>query len=276
MTEEELKKIHNKLLELAKYFDEFCKENRIKYYLMGGTALGAIRHHGFIPWDDDFDVFMDYQNYSKFKKIAKEKLDKEKYYFQEENTKEWPLFFCKIRMNGTTYIEKDVVGRKMHHGLFLDIMCLNNTYRNKLLRYFQYLSARILSSKVLADRGYLTNSKRKKLILFFTKIIVTKNIKHKLFKFTRRLNKKESIYVGHFFGRAPFKRTSFKKSLMGEARYVKFESLSLPVFSRVEKYLAIRYGCNYMELPSDKVKNLYPSHAYIVDLENSYENYITK
>jgi lipopolysaccharide cholinephosphotransferase len=104
MNDDELKLLHNKILEIAEYFDNFCKENEIIYYLMGGTALGAMRHQGFIPWDDDFDVFMDSENYNKFLNIVDKNLDKKKYYFQKEDTKEWAMYFSKIRMNGTTFI----------------------------------------------------------------------------------------------------------------------------------------------------------------------------
>ena len=56
MNKKELKLLHNKIIEIAEYFDTFCNENNIRYYLMGGTALGAIRHKGFIPCDDDIDT----------------------------------------------------------------------------------------------------------------------------------------------------------------------------------------------------------------------------
>ena len=149
MNDKELKLLHNKILQLADYFDSFCKENNIEYYLMGGTALGAVRHSGFIPWDDDFDVFMDNTNYYKFLSIAKKKLDKDKYYLQEEDTSEWPLFFSKIRMNNTTFIEQDVAQLPIHHGIYIDIMCLNNAFNSKPLRFLQYFSAKILSASVL-------------------------------------------------------------------------------------------------------------------------------
>jgi len=76
----DIKDFQYKILEIAFYFDEFCKKYDIEYYLMGGSALGAVRHHGFIPWDDDFDVFMTFNNYHKFLHYASIHLDTEKFH----------------------------------------------------------------------------------------------------------------------------------------------------------------------------------------------------
>lgn len=274
MNNKELKLLHNKIIELSDYFDSFCKDNNIVYYLMGGTALGAVRHSDFIPWDDDFDVFMDRENYLKFLSVAKYNLDTDKYYFQEENTKEFPLYFSKIRINNTTFIEKDVVGREMHHGIYIDIMCLNQTSSVSFIRYFQYLSARILSAKALSERGYITTSIMKKILMFVTKYIIPRIIFNLLLKFVRSFNGRNTNLIGHFFGRASFKRTSFKTSYLGNQRYIKFNSLNLPVPEDVEKYLTIRYGNRFMEFPSEKEKMKYPSHAFIVDTTKSYKEYM--
>lgn len=274
MNDKELKLLHNKILEIAEYFDQFCKENSITYYLMGGTALGAMRHQGFIPWDDDFDVFMDFENYNKFLDIVDKELDKDKYYFQKEDTQEWSMYFSKIRMNQTTFIEKDLIGKDMHHGIYIDIMCLNNTSPKKFIRYLQYFNARVLNTRALVSKGYITNSKVKKTVLFLSKYIINSFVQKILLKFIRSFNKSDTTLVGHFFGRAPFLKTSFDKSYLGTQRYVKFEHLSLPVPSNVEEYLKIRYGQKYMELPSEEVKMQYPSHAYIVDTKKSYDEYM--
>ncbi len=273
MNEQELKLLHGKILEIAEYFDDFCKKHDITYYLMGGTALGAMRHGGFIPWDDDFDVFMDNRNYQKFISVIPESLDTRRFYFQKEDTQEWPLFFSKIRMNGTTFIEEDLKDIDMHHGIYIDIMCLNNTTKSKIIRYIQYFSARVLNTRVLAMRGYTTNSRLKKLFLQVAKYTITDSVKKILLKIVRGLNSKESSYIGHFFGRAPFAKTSFPTNYLGKQRYVKFENLYLPVADQVEKYLAVRYGSSYMEMPSEEVKMQYPSHAYIVDVTKSYKEF---
>ena len=165
MAEVEIGDLQRKILDIVSYLDSFCQENGIKYYLMGGSALGAMRHHGFIPWDDDLDVFMTYHNYMKFVEIAKKRLDTIHYYLQEENTKEWPMFFTKLRMNGTTFIEKDTMTRQMHKGVFVDIMCLNNVSNNCLYRYFQYLSARLLTAQTLSVRGYQAKGIKKLAIM---------------------------------------------------------------------------------------------------------------
>lgn len=274
MTTEELKNLQNKILEIVKYFDAFCQKNGIVYYLMGGSALGAMRHSGFIPWDDDFDVFMDTPNYKKFLNVVNDKLDKDRFYFQAENTEEWPMYFSKIRMNGTTFIEEDVKERDMHHGIYIDIMCLNNTSEMKIVRYLQYLSARILNTRALVDKGYISNTKFKTFALTISKYIINGFIKNGLLHFVRRFNNKKCNLVGHFFGRAPFLKTSFPKDFLGKPRYVKFEDMLLPVPNNVEGYLEVRYGKRYMDIPSEKVKALYPSHAYIIDTSNSYKKYI--
>jgi len=267
--------LQDKILEIALYLDEFCRKHGIIYYLMSGSALGAMRHQGFIPWDDDLDVFMDYKNYQKFISCAEKYLDTTKYYFQKEDSYELPHFFSKLRMNNTTCIEIGNKNRKMHQGIFVDIMCLNNAAPQGIRRIIQYYSAALLKASAVAKTAYKTDNKLKKIQLFISKIFVKGFIKKILINFVRRYNNVSSVKeVAHIFGRAKFKNSFYPKDDFGKQRYVDFEKVKLPVPSNVEEYLTIRFGKNYMQMPDEKTKAIYQSHSMKWDTKKNYTEYI--
>lgn len=90
--------LHTLLVE----FDRVCRALEIPYVLYAGTLLGAVRHQGFIPWDDDLDVLMLREDYDRFLREAPGVLDTETFFLQKEFSDHWPLFFSKLRLNGTT------------------------------------------------------------------------------------------------------------------------------------------------------------------------------
>ena len=265
--------LQDKILEIALYLDEFCKTHNIVYYLMSGSALGAMRHKGFIPWDDDLDVFMDYKNYQKFISCAEKYLDTNKYYFQKEDTQELPYFFSKLRMNNTTCIEYVNANRKMHQGIFVDIMCLNNAAPKGIRRIIQYYSAALLKASAVAKTAYKTDNKLKKIQLFISKIIVRGFVKKILLKSVRRYNNIPSKEGAHVFGRAKFKNSFYPTDCFGQQRYVNFEKVKLPVPDKAEEYLTIRFGKNYMQMPDEKTKAIYQTHSMKWDTKKNYTEY---
>ena len=125
----DIRDLQNVLIEMIAYIDKVCRENDIMYYLYGGTALGAVRHKAFIPWDDDLDIIMTLENFEKLKK-ALEKENNEKYFLQE-----WHIAgsknieYAKLRKNGTAFIEKSFMNRKdLHQGIFVDIFILHKFF----------------------------------------------------------------------------------------------------------------------------------------------------
>lgn len=268
-------KLQDKILEIMVYIHNFCEKHDIKYCLMGGSALGAARHGGFIPWDDDLDIFMDRKNYLKFMSCCKTDLDTTNFYLQEENTKEQPHYFSKIRMNGTTCIDEvQKNNTKMHQGIFVDIMCLNNSAKTKFGKKIQYYSAGLLKAKTISQTNYQTKSKKKKLQLFIAKCIVWGPFKHLLLHLVRRYNKKETNEVAHLFGRAKYSNSFYKSEWFSQLEKIPFEKTELYVPKGINEYLIARYGDKYMEMPSEETKAIYQSHAMIWDTEKNYKEYM--
>lgn len=124
MDRETLRKVQLTLLEIAKEIKRVCEENDIRYFLYRGTFLGAVRHKGFIPWDDDMDFAMLREDYDKFCRIANEKLG-EKFVFQNWHTDEnYALPFGKVRKRGTMYVESKCAVLE-ENGLYIDIYPLD-------------------------------------------------------------------------------------------------------------------------------------------------------
>lgn len=268
-------RLQDKILEIMVYIDEFCRKYGITYYLMGGSALGAMRHGGFIPWDDDLDIFMDYQNYLKFMDCCDKYLDNERFHFQRENSTECPYFFSKLRMNNTTCISPvEKQDGNLHQGIFVDIMCLNNAARTFLGRKVQYYAAGLLKANACTKTNYKATTVKKKIQLLISKLIVFGPIKQFLLFLVRRYNKKTTDTMAHIFGRAKFENSFYPTDIFKEQRFIPFEQVRLAVPEKVEDYLVCRFGKRYMEMPDEGTKAMYQSHATLWDTEKDYSEYL--
>ena len=170
----DVRAVQEKILDTMKYIDRLCRENGITYYIMGGTALGAIRHGGFIPWDDDLDIFMTPGEYEKFKSVF-EKQNSTDFILQEWRTTPNYLEYAKIRMNGTTFIEEHFKDRlDMHHGIYVDIMILHKVPDSKLTQKIVYYYSKFVTLYGLSQRNWKPKTKMQALILKSLKILPCK------------------------------------------------------------------------------------------------------
>ena len=257
-----LPRLHSDILIIADSFHKFCSDQNIQYFLLGGTALGAARHQGFIPWDDDFDVCMDYENYSKFLELWRLYGSHKEFYLQREGTDEWPLYFSKLRLNNSRYIEREDIGRQMHNGVYIDIMCLNKLSDIRLERWLQFFCAKLLTAEALNRRGYKASSLSKNLIIIISRFIVYLTGKAFLLKFVRSKNQLlSSNLYGHMFGRAPYQKSIIKSQQINKRCLVEFSGRKYFSFSDLSGYLKNRFGPNFMDNPSEKTKASYPSHC---------------
>ena len=139
-----LQHIRDMELELLRTVDKICRDNNIMYFLSGGTMLGAIRHKGFIPWDDDIDIAMLREDFVKFKAIIKDKLP-EKYRYQSfENKDGYHYFFDKITINDTYFSTKYSDDFDMQKGISMDIFVFDKTSDNKLMQKLHFKSLMML------------------------------------------------------------------------------------------------------------------------------------
>lgn len=126
MEKELLRRVQLAQLEIAKELKRVCDENGIRYFMDSGTLLGAVRHKGFIPWDDDMDFGMMRDEYERFLKIAPEKLSDEYFLQTWESDPYYGMPFAKLRKKGTRYVERNSERSKAHNELFIDIFPYNS------------------------------------------------------------------------------------------------------------------------------------------------------
>lgn len=265
-----IKELQEAILSIAQYYDTLCEENNIDYCLMGGSALGAIRHNGFIPWDDDLDVFMRPQEYEKFREVFNRKGDKNTYYLQEWGGNK-NITFAKLRLNKTHFVEPDLEKLNVHKGIFIDIFILHSCPNKKWAHWRQYIWSRYLVLKSLANRDYKRRGIWGNIILKPLKWLPKRAMVDYAIRQIYAAQNKTTEYYCHYLGRAGYKKGLYKRKYFEKTKRVPFETITLKVPYEVEEYLKDRWG-DYRKLPSEnEIK--YFQHATNWSTEHPFFGY---
>lgn len=266
--------LQDKILEIALYIDSVCKEHDIDYCLMGGSALGAKRHGGFIPWDDDLDIFMTPDNYDRFKRAFLQYGDRQTYYLQEWGHTDDMVTVSKIRMNGTTYIEEALKDWDIHHGIYVDIFMLHACPNQKVRQLYQCLWAKYVVMKGLANHGYSRRGGFLGLILkILAKLPPRFMVKYGL-KQVYKYRDKETDYYCNFLGKAVFKNAIYKREWFEPTEYTPFEKVQLRIPTNLHDFLSFRFG-DYMKPPApERIK--WEQHAQSWDTERDFREVMGK
>jgi len=256
-----LRKVQLTQLEIAKEVHRVCEKNNIKYFLDSGTLLGAIRHKGFIPWDDDLDIGMIREEYEKFIKVAPIELN-EKYVLQVwGGDNHYALPFAKIRNINTVYVENKSQKSQENQGIYIDIFPYDRYGNNKVKQGFPLrLAAKMVLAKEKME-PWLEEDKinfKRYLVYLPLRVMAMFVTKRKLVEL---YEKKAKMYNGDesldYFenGSSPYGKWVIAKECISEVRKAKFESVEFNVPIDDHSYLKGVYG-DYMKLPPvDKREN---------------------
>lgn len=251
MTEEEISKLKLTEIELFDELDRVCKILKIPYYMVGGTLLGAVRHRGFIPWDDDIDVVMFREDLEML--IKNSNLFNAKYFLQTEDTdKYYPLMTGKLRKNGTEFLESCMDNNlKSHTGIFIDIFPLDaisdedskkTAIKAKLIG--------LLTTIICENCGYYFDVKRiTKFAAKLGRLLGVKNLKIIRKKLMTSENfkgyEKCTIYASNY----GYRKQCRPKDVYGEGVKLIFEGKEYLAPRKYTDFLTQLFGENYMELP---------------------------
>ena len=247
--QESLKKLHKVHLEILDKFVQICENHNFTYSLAYGTLLGAVRHQGFIPWDDDLDVFMPRKDYEEFLKIAQEELGDKFYLDCFDANSDYYLQFAKIKKNNTIFLEESIKHLNNHKGIFIDVFPLDNLYDNIKRSHIDAIFIKSITNAVnLKNKiGKLKNARHPILVTFLRAFSKKTLMKMQKWLSTKNTNN-NSKYVTCFYSVYPFQKEIFKRDDLFPTTTLKFEGKDYKVFKEYDKILTHVYG-NYMELP---------------------------
>lgn len=257
------------LLSMLKDVDALCRETGVTYMLFSGTALGAVRHGGFIPWDDDADIVLLRKDYERFLDEAEANLDPKRYFVQREFGPHWPMQFSKIRLNGTACMEKfHPKDRQIHQGVYIDVFPCDDLSDASIVRAIQFIAARIVVAKALDKRGYETDSPIKKLAMIASRLVPGATLRRIC---TAERPGSRSVHTffgaGSKYGKNVFPREWFEKTVEMD-----FEDGRFPVSAHYKELLTTLYG-DYMTPPPPE-ERLCKEHTFLVDLHRPYTDYV--
>ncbi len=258
-------------LEILKVFDRFCREHDLKYSLYAGSLLGAVRHQGFIPWDDDLDVCMSRADYDRFIKLWSE-YPVDCYILQnKENTPGFTQSFTKLRKDHTTFLQFDWEQGRYHTGIFLDIFPVDripNGKWNRAVFKARCMLYQLLTREFAPTKGSKVLRLGSAVILGCIPKSARPELRQKILKRLTENNADKSLDTVFIETMASLGKT-YDFALTDSYVELPFEDGSFLCFENWHEYLTGKFG-NYMELPPEEDR-AWKHHPIVIDFEHNYE-----
>jgi len=246
-----IRKLQLDMLKLLVEFDRICRKHKIRYFLSCGTLLGAVRHQGFIPWDDDADVEMLREDYEKFCQVCETEIDSEHFFFQNRKNDlnyNWP--YGKLRLKNTAYIRAGQTHLTQKTGICIDVFILDDIPDNILIQHFMEKTCLICRKILWSSVGAVTIENRWQRYLFKLMNCIPKKIVLDFFeKFvTQFRNRNMKFLAFHNTGVRTKRGYAFKREWYDKSLDFQFEGKLFPVPAGYHENLYLKYG-DYMKYP---------------------------
>ena len=259
MDRETLRAVQLIQLEILTEVDRVCRDNDIKYWLAGGTQLGAVRHQGFIPWDDDLDIAMKREDYERFMRIAPKKMDK-RFVLQNWDTERgFGLPFTKIRKANTRYIEAGTKNASVMQGIYIDLFPYDNltddpAEKVKLRRKLWHLLRLILMKQHYTPWKNDNHFSIKRFLAYIPYRIMAcfssaDSLKRAYSSAAQQYNANRTDYM-YNSGEPEDVNTPMHTDLLSDLVLHDFEDKAFFIPRDYDTYLKTAYG-NYMKLPPE-------------------------
>ena len=259
LDDEKLRQLQMIQLELLKEVDRICQKCGIRYNIIAGTLLGAVRHGGYIPWDDDADVAMLRSEYEKFRKACKTELDKTRFVFQDHrNTKGYRWGYGKLRMKNTLFLREHQEHMPYFQGVFIDIFPLDNVPDNYLIRCIHNFSCFCIRKVLWSEVGkYADQSLIKRKIYAILSRIPEKKVFKVYHFFIRLSNKKKTRLVRTLTFPTPNEQYGYERKWYENSIKINFEGIEFYGMRYYDEYLSFKFG-DYMKLPPKEKRKVHP------------------
>lgn len=256
-------------LEMLIEVNRICEKCGIHYTIIAGTMLGAVRHGGFIPWDDDADIGMLRSEYEKFRSACENELDSSRFYFQDNrNTKGYRWGYGKLRRKGTVFTREFQEHMPYEQGVFIDIFPMDGIPDNYLHRCIHNFHCFCIRKILWSEVGKKADKRWWMRIWFGLMSNIPENIVFSHYeKFIKKSNQKKTKLVRMLMFPSPTKDFGYHRKWYQRLEPVLFEGHKLSGMKDKDEYLSWTYG-DYMQLPPQDKRKVHPvSEIKLVDLD---------
>lgn len=247
--------LHKHILKIAVEIKRICDENNLQYFLVGGSLLGAIRHQGFIPWDDDMDIGLFRDDYEKFLRLCRTELGPEFHLVSTQDEEHYGLPFAKILLKNTVFLEKGAPNYSCGNGIYVDVFPVDKIPDSVYERKMHNAESAFFRYALLKKNGYRDSNPqmtmKKRVVITYANAVSREHLIKRMDQVATHFNKRDTQYYYNTGSAYKYGKEVFPvESLTGELPEYLFEAVLFKGPKEPEKILEMLYG-DYMSLPPE-------------------------